>query len=147
MRLNQVPRHAGGTDGFLDIFVTSEFLLVVLLPERQLSEEPKQRILTVALRTCEATPSPKSEALVTTPHTSLMRLTLLVGLEVPGWPQQHSCSGRWGTAQSKWSLHQDRSTERQGDRVTHYSPNLQWCARPSRTAGRCPKAQCRADQC
>ena len=42
-------------DGFLDVFVTPQFHL--LLVERQLLDEPKQRILTVAVRTSEATPS------------------------------------------------------------------------------------------
>ena len=55
-RLEQVPRHGGRTDGFLDVFVTLKFQLVVLLAERQLSEEPKQRMLTLAARTSEATP-------------------------------------------------------------------------------------------
>ena len=42
------------TDGLFDAFVTPKFQLVVLLVERQLLEEPKQRFLTVAVRTSEA---------------------------------------------------------------------------------------------
>ena len=45
------------TDSVLDVYATLKFQLVVLLVERQLLEEPKQRILTVVVKTSEATPS------------------------------------------------------------------------------------------
>ena len=76
----------------------------------------------------------KSEAQVITSNQPLMRIALLLGLEVSGWSDGRLQFWRWlhrseQVAPSQGSLHQGRSTQKQCDLATHFTPNLsQWWA-------------------